>query len=114
MTLVAFFYPEYRYLAVYTMIIEVNTWLLILRRCLPHRVPVVEALFLSTWVLIRLIWFPYLAIKFFHLELYTTAVGQVGLCIFQLKWSLALFRSYFPSLKKHSGRKINHPTSEGL
>merc|ERR1711939_1224938 len=49
--LVSITYPEFRYLTVYTMIIEVNTWLLILRRHLVDRIAVVEALFLSTWIL---------------------------------------------------------------
>lgn len=62
--LIPYNYPQYHWCMAYCMLVEVNTWLLIARRCIGGKV--VEALFYATWIGLRNLWYPYLIWAFYQ------------------------------------------------
>lgn len=60
----------------FDMLVEINTWLLIARRNLERSNLVVEILFYSTWVIFRLILYPFLVWRFY--QEWLVAVRETG------------------------------------
>jgi hypothetical protein len=60
----------------YDMLVEINTWLLIARRNLERPNAIVEFLFYATWVLLRLVLYPFLVWRFY--EEWLVAVRETG------------------------------------
>lgn len=56
--LIPYNYPQYHWCMAYCMLVEVNTWLLIARRCIGGRA--IELAFYATWVGLRNVFYPYL------------------------------------------------------
>uniref|UniRef100_A0A7S0G8J6 TLC domain-containing protein n=1 Tax=Rhodosorus marinus TaxID=101924 RepID=A0A7S0G8J6_9RHOD len=94
-------YPEYSFYGTITLSVELNTWLLITKRHVfwrPLRL-VLDALFYVSWVVIRLIFYPYLLSRFvlcamekLEQQIYTHPVLLVPiymsiLCFMQFKWT---------------------------
>jgi TLC domain len=93
----------------------VNTWLLIARRMLPS--VVLDVLFYFTWIVIRVIWFPYLIYDFYleyrhaanqsgnplHPIIFAPLI-QVGLCFLNAQWTVQLFRSKMS--RKHKSHHL--------
>ena len=78
-------------------IVELNTLILMLERQLPNgaaSAPLVHKLFVSSWVVLRLLWFPYLATKLAFLGTYPNeavhlacAASLLALTLHQLVWT---------------------------
>lgn len=62
--MVPHYYPRFQRLMGLNMLVEINTWLLILKR--HYKSVVLEALFYTTWVVMRLIVYPYLVVYYWH------------------------------------------------
>ena len=95
--MVPYTYPRFFKYAVADLVIEGNTWLLIARRRIPRSMPrtraVCTAAFFSSWVLIRLVWYPYLLFVFAYVErVRSAAVLQLAICGMQVVWSWSLFK----------------------
>jgi len=58
------FSPRYRWHFAADMIIEFNSWFIIARRRFPGTAT--KLMFYASWILIRLIWYPYLIVVFFR------------------------------------------------
>lgn len=61
--LIPYNYPQYHWCMAYCMLVEVNTWLLIARRCIGTKI--IEAAFYVSWIGLRNIFYPYLIWAFF-------------------------------------------------
>uniref|UniRef100_A0A7S1AL57 TLC domain-containing protein n=1 Tax=Noctiluca scintillans TaxID=2966 RepID=A0A7S1AL57_NOCSC len=81
---IPFFYPEYGWCMAACLSVETCTVLLIVKRLYPHRM--LEAAFYTAWVVIRLIYYPYLCWAFFQIWV------EVG------PWHLVIFAPIFQVL----------------
>ena len=98
----AYMAPDYRSLCVQYILIDVNTWFLVVRQTLKERYLAIEVPFYTTWVLIRLVHYPYLmlkvAVRFPESFVWKgMTVITLFLNMMNLKWSIALFRRVLSS-----------------
>lgn len=77
--LIPFFYPVYQWCMSYDMLVEINTWLLIARRNVERPNVLLEVLFYATWILLRLVLYPFLVWRFF--QEWWRAVQETGVYI---------------------------------
>ena len=63
--LIPLLYPAYHWCMSYDMLVEINTWLLIARRNVERPSLILESLFYITWVVFRLVLYPFLVYRFF-------------------------------------------------
>ena len=89
--------PSFRSFCVQYLLVDINTWFLMVRQMLKERYLVIEVPFYVSWVLIRLVYYPYLMFKVwgrFHesLTFKGLAVLTIFLNILNFKWSIALFK----------------------
>jgi len=105
--------PHIRFVSWMT-IVEVNTFFLILKRHVIH--PLIELAFQVSWVAIRIVWFPIVAVFFsFFIDWPTSLIRRLsvsgcvsGLALLQLQWSWNAIIA--PRLK--TGQEDAEPSSE--
>ena len=105
--------PHLKYVA-WMSTVEINTFFLVLRRHVRH--PLIDVLFVTSWIAIRCLWFPYLPL---HLALFVrdwpethalaTQIFVAGAVTFlsalQLAWSRKALEPLFRRLREGSGAK---------
>ena len=94
---VAYNFPPLRYMLVELQMVDINTWFLILRQWQPKRHILTEILFYSSWVAIRMIYYPYLLYKASirageGAAMITILLLIVFLNVLNFKWSYDLFK----------------------
>jgi hypothetical protein len=107
------YWSDFRWFMGALLTVEINTWFLILRRCVykrqekvhPVLIDVVSFCFYTSWLIIRCFIFPWILVTFLrmaHDEIQRTGIFwhwpmvflpvHFFLCVLQLKWSYDLFQ----------------------
>ena len=101
---VAYHFPQLRYMLVELTLVDINTWFMTLRRTLDKRNVVIECFFYISWVVIRMLYYPYLLFKVYkRAEEGTVFVVILIMVIFlnvlNCKWSFDLFKKFFVGIE---------------
>ena len=102
------------------MLVEINTWLLIVKRHV--KAPLLEVLFYTTWVLLRLVLYPYLVPVYIRMYLEDSAqlgthvnvlllapVIQTYLTGLNFWWTITMLRQLAARNRKGKGGGGRHP-----
>ena len=103
---VAYHFPPLRYMLVELTLVDINTWFMILRQTLKKRYIIVESMFYISWVVIRMLYYPYLLFKSYKRAeeggaLVVILMMVMFLNVLNFKWSHDLFKKFF-------GSKVDH------